>query len=97
MWLFSSAPEYAENKAVMKKHGAEALYSTVKSLMYAIQTEDHDPQQNAVHWIIENAKPWTMKRWSKSELTNGKLLCWIVTEKAHLVDLDWTKEGQVGI
>jgi hypothetical protein len=95
MWLFASAPEYAENKAVMEKHGAEALYSTVKSLMYDFQTEDHDPQQDAVRWIIENAKLWIMKRWSESQLTNGKLLVWIVTENAHLVDLDQTKEEQV--
>ena len=36
MWLFSGAPEDAEDDTVMEKHGAEALYSAVKSLTHAI-------------------------------------------------------------
>jgi len=32
MWLFSCAPEDLEDDTVMEKHGAEALYSAVKSL-----------------------------------------------------------------
>jgi len=40
MWLFSSAPEYPEDDTVIEKHGAETLYSAVKSLMHAIQTEN---------------------------------------------------------
>jgi len=36
MWLFSGAPEDPEDDTVMEKHGAEALYSAVKSLMHAI-------------------------------------------------------------
>jgi len=42
MWLFSGALEDSENDTVMGKHGAEALYSTVKSLMHAIQTKDEE-------------------------------------------------------
>jgi hypothetical protein len=40
MWLFSGVPENPEDGTVMEKHGANALYSAVKSLMHAIRTED---------------------------------------------------------
>jgi len=40
MWLFSGVPEDPEDETVMEKHGAEALYTPVKSSMYAIQTDD---------------------------------------------------------
>jgi hypothetical protein len=39
MWLFSAAPEDPEDDTVMEKHGAEALYSAVKSLMNTIRTK----------------------------------------------------------
>jgi hypothetical protein len=42
MWLFSGAPEDSEDETVMEMHGAESLYSAVKSLMHAIRTEDQD-------------------------------------------------------
>jgi len=44
MWLFSGTPEDPENVTVMEMHGADALYSTVKILMHAIQTEAQDTQ-----------------------------------------------------
>jgi hypothetical protein len=40
MWLFSGAPEDPEDDTSMEKHGAQALYSAVKSLMHPIRTED---------------------------------------------------------
>jgi len=40
---------------VMEKHGADALYSTVKNLMHAIWTEDEEAQQDAAHQMIQNA------------------------------------------
>jgi hypothetical protein len=40
MWLFSSAPDNPEDDMVIENHGADALYSAVKSLMHAIQTKN---------------------------------------------------------
>jgi len=42
MWLFSGTPEDPEDETVMEKHGADALYSAVKSLIHAIRTEDEE-------------------------------------------------------
>jgi hypothetical protein len=42
MRLFSGATEDSEDDTVMEKHGAEALYSAVKSLMHAIRTKDKE-------------------------------------------------------
>jgi hypothetical protein len=47
---------------VMEKHCTNALYSAVKSLMHAIRTEDQDAQQDVAHWMIQIAKPWTIRR-----------------------------------
>jgi hypothetical protein len=40
IWLFSGVPEDPEDEAVMELHGAEALYSAVKSWMHAIRCDD---------------------------------------------------------
>jgi hypothetical protein len=94
MWLFSGAPEDPDNESVMEMHGADALYSAVKSLMHAIWTEDQDAQQDAAHQMIQIAKPWTLQRWSELKLANGIPLVRIPKEHAHLVDLDWTHGEQ---
>jgi len=94
MWLFSGAPEDPEDETVMEKHGADTLYSTVKSLMHAIHTADEEGQQHAAHRMIQIAKPWMIRRWSDSKLANGKPLVWIPKENAHLVDLKWTEDDQ---
>jgi len=94
MWLFSGAPEYPEDDTVMEKHGAEALYSAVKSLMHAIQTKDEEAQQDVAHGMIQIAKPCTIRQWSELKLTNGKLLVRIPMKNAHLIDLEWTEEEQ---
>ena len=52
MWLFSGAPADPEDKAVIDKHGAEELYSAVKSLMDAIRTEPQDAHQDAAQRMI---------------------------------------------
>jgi hypothetical protein len=62
MWLNSGAPEDPQDETVMEKHCTNALYSAVKSLMHAIRTEDQDAQQDAAHWMIQIAKPWTIRR-----------------------------------
>jgi hypothetical protein len=94
MWLFSGVPEDPEDNAVMEMHGADALYSAVKSLMHAIQTEDDEAQQDAAHRMIQIAKPGTIWRWSEWKLLNGKPLVRILKENAHLVDLEWTEVEQ---
>ena len=77
MWLFSGAPKEPEDETVMEMHGANALYSGVKSMMHAIWTEDKDNQQDAAHRMIQIAKPWMTRRWSESKITKGKPLVWI--------------------
>jgi len=57
MWLFLGTPDDPEDDTVMEQHGADELYSAVKSLMHAIQTEDKEAQQDAAHRIIRIAKP----------------------------------------
>ena len=94
MWLFSCAPEYPEDKTVMEMHSADALHSAVKSSMHAIPTEEQDSQQDSARWMIQIRKPWTIRRWSESKLTNGKPLVWIPKENAHCVDLEWNEDEQ---
>jgi len=53
MWLFSGTPEDPEDETVIEMHGADALYSAVKSLMHAIRTEDQNAQQDAAHRMIQ--------------------------------------------
>jgi hypothetical protein len=92
MWLFSDAPEDPEDQTVMEKHGADALYSPVKSLIHAVRIEDQDAQQDAAHWMIQIAKPSTIRRWSESKLANGKPLVRILKDNTHLVDVEWTED-----
>ena len=94
MCLFSGAPDDPEDDTVMEQHGADALYSTVKSLMHAIQTEDEEAQQDAEPWMIQIAKPWTISWWSELKLANAKPLVQIQKENAHLIDLEWTEDEQ---
>ena len=44
IWLLSGSSGDPEDNTVMENHGAEALYSTVKSLMHAIRTETEHAQ-----------------------------------------------------
>jgi len=94
MWLFSGAPDNPEDDTVMEKHRSEAVYSAVKMLMHAIQTENEETQQDVAHWMIQIAKQWTMRRWSESKLANGKPLVRIPKENAHLIHLEWTEDQQ---
>ena len=94
MWLFSGPPEDPGDETVMEMHGADALYSAVKSLMHAIWTEDQDAQQDAAHRMIQIAQPWTRRRWSELKLANGKPLVQIPQENAHRVDLQWTEDEE---
>jgi len=97
MWLFPGVPEDPENETVMEMHGANALYSAVKSLMHAIRTEDQDAQQNAAHRMIQIAKPWTICRCSESKFGNENPPVRIPKEIAHLVDLERTEDEQASL
>jgi len=94
MWLFSGVPDDPEDETVKEPHGADALYSAVKSLMHAIPTEGEEAQQDAAYRMIQIAKPCTIRRWSESKLANGKPLVRIPEENAHLIDLEWTEDEQ---
>jgi hypothetical protein len=94
MWLFSDAPQDPEDETVMDQHGADALYSVVKSLMHAIRIEDEEAQQDAAHQMIQIAKPWMIRRWLESKLANRKPLVRIPKVTAHLIDLELTKDEQ---
>jgi hypothetical protein len=63
MWLSSGVPQHPEDETVMEMQGAEALYPSVESVMYAIQTEDHDARHGAAHWMIHNANLWMIRWW----------------------------------
>jgi len=94
MWLFSGAPYKLVADTVMEKHGAEALYSAVKSLMHAIRTEDKEAQQDAAHRMVQIAMPWMMRSSLEWKLANGKPLVQIPNKNAHLIDLQWTEDQQ---
>jgi len=94
MWLYSGAPDDPEDDTVMAKHGAEALYSAVKSLMHAIQTGNEEDQQDPANQMIQVAKPSPIRRWWESTLDNGKPLIRIPKDNAHLIDLEWTEDEQ---
>jgi hypothetical protein len=84
-------PDYG---TVMEKHGIEALYSSVKSLMHAICTEVEVVQYDAVHRMIEIALPWTIRQCSVLLPANGKQLVQTPTGKADLINLELTEEVQ---
>jgi hypothetical protein len=92
--VFSGAPDDPEDDTVIAQHGADALYSAVKSLMHAIRTEDQEAQQDVAHRMIQILKPSTIRRWSESKLGNRNPLLRIPKENAHLVDLESTEDEQ---
>jgi hypothetical protein len=94
MWLFPGAPEDPEDDTVMEMHSADALYSAVKSLIYAIQTEDNYAQPDMAYQMIQIDKPWKIRRRSESKLANGKPPVQIPKENAYHVDLKWTAAEQ---
>jgi len=94
MWLFSGVPEDPEDDTVMEKHGAEALYSAVKSLMHANWTKNEEAEQDVAHRMIQIANLWTIRWWSKLTLTNSNTLVLIEKENSHHIDLRWTEEEQ---
>jgi hypothetical protein len=94
MWLLSGTPDNREANMVMEQHESDALYSTVKSLMHAIHTQDEGAQQDAAHRMIQIAKPCMTKRWSESKHTNAKPLMRLPKENPHLVVLEWTEDEQ---
>jgi len=92
LWLFSGASDNPEDDTVMEKHGKEALYSAVKSLMQAIHTEDKEAEQDAVHQMIQIAKRWTIKQWYESKLASTKPVNLMRNANAPLIDVDSSEE-----
>jgi len=92
MWLFSGAPIDPEDDAVRETNGAEAMYSTMKSPIHAIWSEDNVAWQDLAHWTIEIAKAWTVRRLLESKLMNGQQFCPNVQMNTHLSDLRWTED-----
>ena len=78
----------------MEKHGGEALYSAVKSVMHAIRTENEEAQQDVAAWMIQIVQPWTMRRWSELHLANGKPIILIPKANSHLIDLEGMEDEQ---
>ena len=79
---------------VMENHGAEAQYSVVRSLVYAILMENNEGQNNVVHQMIQIGKPSTIRRSLDSKNANGKPLLQILKHTARLANLEWTEEEQ---
>jgi len=94
MWQFWGAPDDPEDDTVMEKHGGEALYSAVKSVMHAIRTENEEAQQDVAAWMIQIVQPWTMRRWSELHLANGKPIILIPKANSHLIDLEGMEDEQ---
>jgi hypothetical protein len=72
MWLISGAPEDPEDDTVIDKDSEDILNNVVKRIMHAIQTDDEEAQQHAVHQMIQIPYHRTLKRWAESILANGK-------------------------
>jgi len=93
-WLYSGVSDDSADNTVTEKHGAKALYSTVKGLIHAIRTANEEAQKDAVHQIIRIAKPWTIRRWMELKLPNEKPLILIPKESIHHIDLEWNENEQ---
>jgi hypothetical protein len=85
-------PDDPEDDTVMEKHGGQALYSAVKSVMQAIRTENEESRQDVLHWVIQIGMPSMIRRWSESKLANRKSLILVETENSHLIDLERTED-----
>jgi hypothetical protein len=90
-WLYSGVPGDSEDQTVMQMHSADALYSVVKSLIHAIWTEANNAQQNMAHRMIQIAKPWMLRKWSRPKLANGPRLFRILKKNAPIVHLEWNE------
>ena len=66
----------------------------MKSLMFALWTDNKEAGQDGAHRMIMIAKPWMIRRWSESILANGKPLVRITKENSHLIELEWTEDEQ---
>jgi len=94
VWLFSAAPGNGEDDTVMEKKCTEALYSAMKSLVHAIQTEDTAAQQDTAHYMIPFANSLMRRRRLESTLRIGKSLHMISKKIVYLLDLERTKKDQ---
>jgi len=86
MWMFSGASGNSEDDPVMKNLCTDILYSMMKSLMHAIQTEYNNAQQDPAHRTIQITRSW---------LASGKTVVWILEKTAHLSNVEWTEAEPV--
>lgn len=85
MWQLPGVPDNSDDDTVMEMQCTEALYSTGRSLIYAIRTGDEVAEQDVVRRMIQIAMPWTIKRWVESKLVNGKPLVQILNDNAPII------------
>jgi len=64
LWLIPAPSEHAVEDVAMPLHGAEVLYSAVKSLMHAIWTGREEDQQDVVYRMTHTHHSWTIRQWS---------------------------------
>jgi len=94
MSLFLGVPDDPADDTVMEKHGADALYSAVKSLMDAIRTEDEEAEQDAAYQMIQIATQGMIQRWLESKLANRYPLVRIPMDNEHGSHHAWTEDKQ---
>jgi len=94
MWLFKYAPEDPEHHTVIHKHGAEALYSTLKSFMHGIWTQYKEAEPDVAHPMIQIGNHWAIRWWLESRHLDGIPVNPIPMVNAHLIDPEWTEDVQ---
>jgi hypothetical protein len=94
IWQFSGAPICPEDNTWMELHGVEALQVAVRSLTQGIRSYDDKAQKSTSEQIIRISNPWTIRRWSESNLAKEEQLVEMPKMKEHIVNLTWTTAEQ---
>jgi hypothetical protein len=94
MWPCLDIPDNPEDAAGMENHGADALYSAVKSVMSATRSEYENTQQDSAHRTMEIANSWRVRRLSQLKQANRSPLVWIQKYKTHPDDPWWIGDAQ---
>jgi len=63
MKLFQTTPDSPANDTLMEQHWADALYSTGKSLMNAMQSGYQEAEELEVYHMRQNELPSMLSRW----------------------------------
>jgi hypothetical protein len=89
MLLVSGAPDHLEGITVMEMHLEDAANAAIKIVIQIVPTEEQHAKQDVAHGIIDIATPWMIRRWSESNLANGKPPVRKQKVNANAVDLEW--------